>query len=128
MAGIDREWRQDREDLVEEALAQGLVMLGDLGVVDDMDPLQSQGAPQLDEDVREFGDEFEYPFPGGRELFRRRPPVGRSGDGARLDLLTQAGDTDLEELVEVASEDRRRTWLARGVGSERRGLRTGHAR
>ena len=35
--GIDRERRQDREDLVEEALAEGLVVLGDRRVVEQLD-------------------------------------------------------------------------------------------
>ena len=43
---------------------------------------------------------------GRRQLLPGRPPVGRAGDGAGLDLLAQAGDADLEELVEVAGEDR----------------------
>ncbi len=39
------------------------------------------------------------------QLLGRRVAVGRAGDGAGLDLLAQAGDPDLEELVEVAGED-----------------------
>ena len=39
MAGVDRERREDREDLVEEALAERLVVLRDRGVVDDLDAL-----------------------------------------------------------------------------------------
>ena len=41
----------------------------------------------------------------GRQLLVGGPAVGRAGDLAGLDLLAQAGDPDLEELVEVARED-----------------------
>ena len=106
VARIDRERRQDREDLVEEALAQRVVALGDRRVVDELDALLGErrgGRPRRS--------------PSGRrrararararrvELFLGGPAVGRAGDLARLDLLLQAGDADLEELVEVAGED-----------------------
>ena len=43
---------------------------------------------------------------GGLELLLGGPAVGRAGGLAGLGLLAQAGDADLEELVEVAREDR----------------------
>ena len=51
------------------------------------------------------GDELEHALARGRELLVGGQAVGRAGDLARLDLLAQAGDADLEELVEVARED-----------------------
>ena len=54
-----------------------------------------------------LGDELQHAFARGRELFSRRPTVRRARHGASLHLLAQAGDADLEELVEVAGEDRR---------------------
>ena len=51
------------------------------------------------------GDELEDARARGRELLLGGPAVGRAGDLAGLDLLAQAGDADLEELVEVAGED-----------------------
>ncbi len=54
-----------------------------------------------------LGDELEDSLAGGGELLGRGVAVGRPGDGTRLDLLAQAGDADLEELVEVAGEDGR---------------------
>ena len=51
------------------------------------------------------GDELEHALARGRELLVGGPAVGRAGDLAGLDLLAQAGDADLEELVEVARED-----------------------
>ena len=59
-----------------------------------------------DVDRRVLGDELEDPLAGGGELLVGGPAVGRAGDLAGLDLLAQAGDADLEELVEVAGEDR----------------------
>ena len=102
---IDGERRQHREDLVEEALAERLVVLGDRRVVEQFDPLGGQRPPDRDVDRRVVGDELEDARAGGRELLLGGPPVGRAGDLAGLDLLAQAGDADLEELVEVAGED-----------------------
>ena len=75
------------------------------GVVDDLDALGRERPAHLDEDRRVVGDERQDPLAGRRQLLPGRPPVGGPGDGARLDLLAQAGDADLEELVEVAGED-----------------------
>ena len=102
VARIDRERRQDREDLVEEALAERLVVLRDRRVVDDLDALGGERAPDRDVDRRVVGDELEDPGAGGGQLLVGGPTVGRAGDLAGLDLLAQAGDPDLEELVEVA--------------------------
>ena len=106
MARIDRERRQDREDLVEEALAERVVVLGDRGVVDELDPLGGERPADRDVDRRVVGDEVEDALAGGGQLLVGGPAVGRAGDLAGLDLLAQAGDPDLEELVEVAGEDR----------------------
>ncbi len=105
MARIDRERGEDREDLVEEALAKGLVVLGDRGVVDELDALGGQRPADVDEDRRMVGDELEHALANGGELLVGGPAVGRAGDLAGLDLLAQAGHADLEELVEVAGED-----------------------
>ena len=105
MARIDRERREDREDLVEEALAERVVVLGDRGVVDQLDALRGERPADVDEDRRVVGDELEHALARGGELFVGGPAVGRAGDLAGLDLLAQAGDADLEELVEVAGED-----------------------
>ena len=82
------------------------MVLGDRRVVDDLDALGREALAQLQEDRRVLGDELEDALAGVRQLLAGRPPVGRPGDGSRLDLLAQAGDADLEELVEVAGEDR----------------------
>ena len=48
----------------------------------------------------------EDPLTRGGELFLGGPAVRRPGGLAGLDLLAQPRDADLEELVEVAREDR----------------------
>ena len=106
VAGVDGERREDRVDLVEEALSQRLVVLRDRGVLEELDAFGSQRPPDIDVDRGVVGDELEDPRASRRELLLGRPAVGRTGDAAGLELLTQAGDADLEELVEVAREDR----------------------
>ncbi len=105
MTRIDRERRQDREDLVEEPLAERLVMLGDRRVVDELDAFRGERAADRHEDRRMVGDELEDARTDRRQLLVGGPAVGGAGDLAGLDLLAQAGDPDLEELVEVAGED-----------------------
>ena len=52
-------------------------------------------------------DELEDALAGVRQLLGRGATVGSAGNRSRVDLLTQTGDADLEELIEVAGEDRR---------------------
>ena len=106
VARIDRERREDREDLVEEALAERVVVLRDRRVLDQLDALRGERPADVHEDRRVVGDELEHALARGRELFLGGPAVGRAGDLAGLDLLAQAGHAHLEELVEVAREDR----------------------
>ena len=107
MAGVDRERRQDREDLVEEPLAERVVVLRDRGVLDDLDALARRAPADVGPKIaRVVGDELEDPLAGRRELLAGGPAVRRRATVAGLDLLAQAGDADLEELVEVAGEDR----------------------
>ena len=73
--GIDREGRQDREDLVDEALAQALVMVGDLAVVEDRDALFGQLVAELGEDRRVVADRAPGPGSGSRPAVGRRAAV-----------------------------------------------------
>ena len=50
--------------------------------------------------------QLEHSLPDRGELVLGGPAVGRQRGLARLDLLAQTGDADLEELVEIAGEDR----------------------
>ena len=52
MAGVHRERREDREDLVEEPLTKDLVVFGDGRVLDDLDALGGQFAPHRQVDRR----------------------------------------------------------------------------
>ena len=105
MARVDGQRGQDRVDLVEEALAQRVVVLGDLVVIDDLDALGREGGADVAEDRGMVGDQLQDASPGGDELLHRRPSIRSPGDRAGFDLLAQPGDADLEELVEVAGED-----------------------
>ena len=75
-------------------------------VLDELDAFGRQLATDIDVDRGMIGDELEDPGAGGGELFLGGPAVGRPRDAAGLELLAQAGDPDLEELVEIAREDR----------------------
>ena len=106
VAGIDRERGQDREDLLEEAFAKRLVVLRDRAVVDELDAFLGKRRPDVNGDARVFDGQLERPLSDGCKLVFGRAAVGRAGHPARLDLLAEARDADLEELVEVAREDR----------------------
>ena len=106
MTGVHGQWRQDRVDLVGEALSEFRVVLRHAGVVHD---IYAGGA--------EIGtDSLEYLVLLVQECAEARSDVGhllgggllpRQGrDCVGLGLLHQAGDSDLEELVHVAGEDR----------------------
>ena len=86
MPGIDRERRQDREDLVEEALAERLVVLGDRGVVEELDALGGERPADVEVDRGVVGDEVEDALPRGRRAARRR--VRPSGERATLPAST----------------------------------------
>ena len=106
MARVDRERREDGEDLLEEPLAERLVVLRDRGVVHDLDPLLGERRADVERDSRVVRDQLEHPLADRCELVLGGPAVRRQRGLARLDLLAQAGDPDLEELVEIAREDR----------------------
>jgi hypothetical protein len=83
------------------------MVLGDLVVVEHLDPLGCQLLAEFDENRRVLGDQAEESFPGCGQLLCGGQAVRRPGRCAGLDLLAQARDPDLEELVEVAREDGR---------------------
>ena len=69
-------------------------------------PSASERAPDLGVDRAELRDELQDARPGRGELLGGRPAVRRQRRRSGVHLLAQAGDADLEELVEVAGEDR----------------------
>ncbi len=105
MARIDGQRGEDREDLVDEPLAQPGVMVRQRGVVDDGDTLVGELLAEAGEDRRMLVDEGLDAGPDLGQLFGGGPPVRRDRGRSGGDLLTEAGDPDLEELVEVAGED-----------------------
>ena len=81
--GVDRERRQHRVDLVVEAPAQGLVVVGDLVVVEDLDALGRELAAELAEDPALLGHQLEdvgadrVQLLVGRSCRPRRSPATR---------------------------------------------------
>ena len=105
MPGVDRERREHRVDLVVEALAQGVVVLGDVVVVEDRDPLGGELPMEVREDRALLGHELAPPGPGSRPAGPRPSGRRRTAPASRSLLAPQARDPDLEELVEVVDEE-----------------------
>ena len=105
MAGIHGERREDREDLVDEALAQALVMLRHGGVVEDRDAFFGQLLADGGEQPGLLGDQALDPGSDLGQLLGCRSAIGRGGGRSGRDLLPETGHADLEELIEVAGED-----------------------
>ena len=105
MAGVDGQRRQDRVDLVCEALADGFVVVGYVGVVDDADSGRVKfGADSLEDPVL-LVQQFAEARPNRRQLLGGGLLAGRSRNRVGLDLLHQDGDAYLEELIQVAGND-----------------------
>ena len=107
--GVDRQRGQHREDALVELLLEEREVRGvqRLDRAHDPDPLLLERRHELGgEDVGRAGRQLLRALPDPLELLGGRPAVGRTLDHAGLDLLLQAGDPDLEELVEVVREDR----------------------
>ena len=93
VARVDRERRQDRVDLVDEPLAEGGVVLGDRGVLDDLDAGSAASDLRISAQVALWsGDELEDPVAGRGELLAGGPAVGRRRRRPGVELLAQAGD------------------------------------
>ena len=106
--GVDRERREHRVDLVVEAAPERVVVLGDLVVVEDRDPLGSELPAEGREDRALLGHQLEDPGPDRVQLVRGRQAVGRHRLRAAQLLAPQARDADLEELVEIVDEEEQR--------------------
>ncbi len=106
VARIHGERGEHGVDLVEEPLAEGHVVLRDRGVVQDLDALGGERAANLRVQPAQILDEAQHSSPRGGQLFRSRSAVRRDCDRTCVDLLAEAGDPDLEELVQHAGEDR----------------------
>ena len=107
VGGIDGERRQHREDPVLEHLAQ-LVALRRLELVP-VDDADSRGAELVAhglEDPAGAGGQLLHADADRVELLARAEPVRRRRRQTGRRLLLEAGDADLEELVEEAAEER----------------------
>ena len=105
MAGVHGERRQHREYLVEEAATQLDVALRPLVVAHDADAFLGELLADLGVRLGVLGDHRQEPRPHRIEGLSGAHPVRCGVGAAGRDLLLQAGDADLEELVEVAGED-----------------------
>ncbi len=108
MRGIDRERRQDREDPVVEDPGELRLRLGvEIGPRGEREAdLLERGRDLLGERGRLPGDQLLDASPDRAELFDLVEAVGRRRAHADRELFLQARDSDLEELVDVAAEDR----------------------
>ena len=108
MRGVDRQRGQDREHLPLERVAKmGACHLVEVRpLLDAHSGLGEQRADPLGEHAVLPCGERPHALADRIELLARRHPARARDPDARADLLLEAGDADLEELVEVAVEDR----------------------
>ena len=111
--GIDRERGQHREDSVVEPLGQDRPFLVvELAPADQLDAFGPQpGDDRVDELLLLLADELADDVADDGELLARQAAVGGRLGHAGGGLVEQARDAHLEELVEVAREDRQEPHL-----------------
>ena len=105
VARVDRQGRQDGEDLVKEAPPQLEAPFLSLGVRDDADVVGLELGMDAGEGRRMRRDERQDLVADGVQGLGGGQAVGGRIGAAGGQLLLQAGDADLEELVEVVGED-----------------------
>ena len=112
MGRVDRQRRQHREDIVQEAVFQpDPVLRADIGRAQQHDPVRFQVLLELGPaDLLVAGQGGNRLAQGG-ELFGRAQPILTGRHHAGLKLLAQAGDADHEELVEIVRRDREEAQL-----------------
>ena len=106
VAGIDRERRQNRKDLLpEHGVELGELLLADLLAAHESDSRLRERRYDLPVIDRHLAiDQSFDPRADRLQLLERRHAVRRrDGDGGQ-DLLFEAGDADLEEVVQVLAE------------------------
>ena len=108
VTGIDRQRRQNGKYLVEELAAQLEVTLGPLVVADDADTLFGELVAHLGR-LEVLRQHRQQPQLDRFERIASAHAVGRRVRAARLHVLLEASHPELEELVEVAGEDRQET-------------------
>ena len=121
VARVHRERRQDREDLVEEALAERLVVLRDRRVVDQLDALGGEGPADVDVDRRVVGDELADALADGGELLLGGPAVGRAGDASDSSCWRRPATRTWKNSSRLPAK------MARNLTRSRSGLRSSRA-
>ena len=105
--GVDRQRREHREDRVDEQLLEvGPVVGGEVVPVGEADAgVLERGHDLVGEHRRRPVDQLVDPAPDRAELVDEVEAVGGGGAQAGVELLHEARDPHLEELVEVLAED-----------------------
>ncbi|MGX1076834.1 hypothetical protein AB7M45_007444 [Bradyrhizobium elkanii] len=107
MRRVDRQRRQQREDVVEEVILDPAPLgPGDVAAVDQLDADLGQDIPQVAPDRLLVGGELRDGLVDHHELLGRQQAVRAALGNALADLRLDAGDTDHEELVEVIRRNR----------------------
>jgi hypothetical protein len=103
LAGPDREWSQDGEDVPVETLVElvELLAVAVLDVADDDSGLRKCRAEVPFPELRLVGRQLDRALSDLRKRLLRGPPVGRADEQAGFLLAHQPGDAHLEELVEI---------------------------
>ena len=109
MRRIDRERRQQRENVVKEMILDpGPLGLGDVATVDQNDADLGQDAAQIAPDRLLIDGELRNRLVDQDKLFGGRQTVGAALRDALPDLGLDAGDPDHEELVKVIGRNRQK--------------------
>ena len=117
MRRIDRERRQQREDVVEEMILDpGSFGLGDVAAVDQNDADLGQDAAQVAPDRLLVAGQLGNRLVDQDELFGRGQAVGTALGNALAHLGLDAGDADHEEFIKVIGRNRQESHpLQRGM-------------
>src|SRR4051812_18149580 len=105
MTRVDREWRENREDLVEEARAHLVVAFRPFVVADYANLLVGELLAHLRPCFRMCRDHRQQPRSNRVERLCGAHAVRRRVRSSGGNLLLQPCDADLEELVEIAGND-----------------------
>ena len=117
MRRIDRQRRQQREDVVEEMILDpGSLGLGDIAAIDENDADLGQDAAQIAPDRLLVVGELRDRLVDEDKLLGGRQPVGAALGDAFAHLGLDAGDADHEELIKVIGGNRQKSHpLQRGM-------------
>jgi len=117
MRRIDRQRRQQRENIVEEMILDPAPLgLGDIAAIDENDPHFGQDAAQIAPDRLLVAGEFRNRLVDQDKLLGGGQPVGTALGDALPHLGLDAGDAHHEELIKVIGGNRQKSHpFERGV-------------